>query len=327
MPSLSAASSRLLGASLVTAIVGTSFAGDPPAARPAAPAPAAAAPAASAPAARITEKVAGTAVEITLVPVPGCDGTKPFFMATTEVPWELFDAFIYHLDKKAGASTPATDAVTRPTKPYVSVDRGFGHQGWPAISMSAKGAVQFCEWLSAKTGRTYRLPTLAEWRCAAAQGKVSAATMQEHAWMDPEANVATQKVGTKKADALGIFDLWGNAAEWVTTADGGFAVIGGSYREEKIDPAAMQPLPDTPDWNESDPQFPKSVWWLVDGPFIGMRVVTSDAAPKAAPGAPAGAPADAQPRAADPAKPAAPAAPAPAPAPASPSPAAPKATP
>jgi hypothetical protein len=38
----------------------------------------------------------------------------------------------------------------------------------------------------------------------------------------------------------------------------------------------MKPVPETPEWNDSDPQFPKSVWWLVDGPFIGMRVVTSD---------------------------------------------------
>lgn len=39
----------------------------------------------------------------------------------------------------------------------------------------------------------------------------------------------------------------------------------------------MKPMPETEDWNESDPQFPKSVWWLVDGPYIGMRVVTNDA--------------------------------------------------
>jgi hypothetical protein len=43
----------------------------------------------------------------------------------------------------------------------------------------------------------------------------------------------------------------------------------------------MQPVAETEAWNENDPQFPKSVWWLVDGPFIGMRVVTSDAQPAA----------------------------------------------
>jgi hypothetical protein len=269
------------------------------------------------------ERVAGTAVTLDLVAIPACDGVKAFHAARTEVPWELFDAFIYGLDAKAGQSTPEADAVTRPTKPYVSVDRGFGHQGWPAISMSSKGAVQFCEWLSRKTGRTYRLPTVAEWRCMAKASAVTADTVARHAWTDADADVRTHRCGEKAADAAGLVDLWGNAAEWCVAEGGGFCILGGSYRDERIDPASMKPVPETPDWNESDPQFPKSVWWLVDGPFIGMRVVTSDGpgdAPRtavppasAAPGpAPAGEPSkpaaapSAAPAADHPAKPAAP---------------------
>lgn len=245
----------------------------------AAPAPNQVAPA-------FTESIAGTAVTVDLMKVPGCGDVKPFFAARLEVPWELFDAFLYHLDQKAGSSTAESDAVTRPTKPYVAVDRGYGHQGWPAISMSSKGAVQFCEWLSKKTGRTYRLPTVAEWECMAKGSGVAAAAVAEHAWTAADAKNASHKVGTKKADALGLSDLWGNVAEWCTTADGGFCILGGSFKDKAIDPSAMKPIPETEDWNESDPQFPKSVWWLVDGPFIGMRVVTSDAAPTA-PAAPA----------------------------------------
>jgi hypothetical protein len=222
------------------------------------------------------ERVAGTAVTVDLMRIPGNEGVKPFYAARTEVPWELFDAFIYGLDAKAGQSTPEADAVTRPTKPYVSVDRGFGHQGWPAISMSSKGAVQFCEWLSRKTGRTYRLPTIAEWKCMAKASGVTAESMARHAWTDADADVRTHRCGEKPADAAGLVDLWGNAAEWCIAEGGGFCILGGSYRDERIDPAAMKPVPETPSWNDSDPQFPKSVWWLVDGPFIGMRVVTSD---------------------------------------------------
>ena len=233
-----------------------------------------------------TESIAGTAVAMDVMRVPGCGDVKSFFAARLEVPWELFDAFLYHLDQKAGSSTAESDAVTRPTKPYVAVDRGYGHQGWPAISMSSKGAVQFCEWLSKKTGRTYRLPTVAEWECMAKGSGVAAAAVAEHAWTAADAKNASHKVGTKKADALGLSDLWGNVAEWCTTADGGFCILGGSFKDKAIDPSAMKPIPETEDWNESDPQFPKSVWWLVDGPFIGMRVVTSDAAPTA-PAAPA----------------------------------------
>jgi len=225
------------------------------------------------------DKVAGTAITVEMMKVPACDGTAPFFASRVELSWELFDAFLYHLDQKAGGSTAESDAVTRPTKPYVSVDRGYGHQGWPAISMSSKGAVQFCEWLSKKTGRTYRLPTVAEWQCMAKASGVTSATMVEHAWTAADAKNASHKLGSKKADAAGIADLWGNAAEWCVAADGGFCIMGGSFKDKVIDPAAMKPIPETEDWNESDPQFPKSVWWLVDGPYIGMRVVTNDAVP------------------------------------------------
>ncbi|MBM4100150.1 MAG: formylglycine-generating enzyme family protein [Planctomycetes bacterium] len=248
---------------------------------PAAPAPGAAAPATTGPAPAFTERVAGTAVTIDMMAVPGCGDVKPFYAARLELSWELFDAFLYHLDQKSGASTADSDAVTRPTKPYVAVDRGYGHQGWPAISMSSKGAVQFCEWLSKKTGRTYRLPTVAEWQCMAKGSGVAAGAVAEHAWTATDAKNATHKVGSKKADALGLADLWGNVAEWCIASDGGFCVLGGSFKDKAIDPAAVRPVAETEAWNENDPQFPKSVWWLVDGPFIGMRVVTSDAQPAA----------------------------------------------
>jgi hypothetical protein len=276
---------------LAVALVLASFLSDPPAppapvaAPAAAPDPAsapAAAPAAS-PAPAFRDRIAGTAIEVEMMAVPACEGVKAFWVARTEVPWELFDAFIYGLDAKAGASTPESDAVTRPTKPYVSVDRGFGHQGWPAISMSSKGAVQFCEWLSRKTGRTYRLPTVEEWRCMARHSGVAAADIPRVAWTDADSDVRTHRCGEKPGDRIGLVDLWGNAAEWCVAGDGRFCVMGGSYRDESIDPATMEPVMETPMWNDSDPQFPKSVWWLVDGPFIGMRVVTEDG-PSAGPG-------------------------------------------
>ena len=59
--------------------------------------------------------------------ITSASAPKPFFAARLEVPWELFDCFLYHLDQKSGESTAESDAVTRPTKPYVSVDRGYGY--------------------------------------------------------------------------------------------------------------------------------------------------------------------------------------------------------
>jgi formylglycine-generating enzyme required for sulfatase activity len=80
-------------------------------------------------------------------------------------------------------------------------------------------------------------------------------------------------VATKAPDALGLFDLFGNAGEWVTTPDEALVIRGGSFRSgaDTIGPAARAVQDET--WNERDPQLPKSVWWLSDGPFVGFRLV------------------------------------------------------
>jgi hypothetical protein len=243
--------------------------------------------------------IPGTALAIELVRIPAAgDGSSPaMLVSATEIPWEVYDCFVYGTDQDEPSSTasqgtgaPKADAVTRPTKPYISVDRGFGHAGWPAISMSFKGATAFCEWLSAKTGRSFRLPAVAEWTrlCAAAQD--GAVPLAERAWTSENSGGTTRKVGSSKADALGLHDVCGNVAEWCVADDGTGVALGGSFRDsaERAGCDAMQR--DTPNWNRSDPQFPKSVWWLADAPFVGMRIVcdvpsgntSSDDASKAA---------------------------------------------
>ena len=241
--------------------------------------------------------IPGTALAFDLVRVPAsADGASPaVLVSATEIPWEVYDCFVYGLDESqptpaGGASggggdappkgsgggppvPPPADAVTRPTKPYISVDRGFGHAGWPAISMSFRGATSFCEWLSAKTGRRFRLPTVVEWTRLCAAAESGAVPLGERAWTAANSGGTTRKVGSAKPDALGLHDLCGNVAEWCVAADGTGVVLGGSFRDgaDAVGCAAMQR--DTPNWNRSDPQFPKSVWWLADAPHVGMRIV------------------------------------------------------
>jgi formylglycine-generating enzyme required for sulfatase activity len=228
------------------------------------------------------ESVPGTLVSFDMVPVPGgtvtVDGrpvtVAPFHISRTEVTWDLYDVFALGLDvPKTGKS----DAVARPSQPYGAPDHGWGHAGYPAISIASTAAQAFCEWLSAKTGKTYRLATEAEWmhaaRLAAGAETLSPAQRDELAWHRENAEKRTHPVGTKKPDALGLVDLFGNAAEWVTTSNGKFVTRGGSFRDpgSAVGPSARAEQDDS--WNERDPQLPKSRWWLSDGPFVGFRLV------------------------------------------------------
>ena len=104
-------------------------------------------------------------------------------------------------------------------------------------------------------------------------GDVPASAMAQYAWNEDNADWTTHPVGTLKADAIGLHDMHGNIAEWAIAPDGSGVIMGGSFISplEEITCGSSQPY--TKDWNESDPQIPKSIWWLADGPFIGFRVV------------------------------------------------------
>lgn len=236
----------------------------------------------SADAASFSEKVPGTSLRIEMVPVPGNeragdDAIEPFWMARTEIPWEVYDAFVFQLDKPHSERQTVTE--TRPTKPYTLADRGYGHNGYPALSMSLKGANAFCTWLSEKTGRTYRVPTEAEWEhMYAASGLADPELpLAEHAWFKTNAKAKTRPVGKREPDQLGLCDVLGNVAEWCIAADGKGVVRGGSFRDETV--GFDSRLEDTPAWNATDPQLPKSPWWLADADFVGFRILCEGPAP------------------------------------------------
>lgn len=266
----------------------------------------------------LTQEVPAAAFRFELAAVPGDakQGIKPLWVARTELRWEAFDVFVYRLDAesnpaptdttkppatpsspspapvtpeakpatpKAKPAEPAAekkpDAVTRPSKPYLPPDRGFGHDGFAAISMSHHSATQFCKWLSEKTGRTYRLPTESEWSHAALAGSTGVycfgddpTNLPKFAWFEPNADYSPHPVAKKEPNAWGLYDVHGNVAEWVDSATGP-AAKGGSYQDAAaLLAAAAKQLPE-PSWNASDPQSPKSKWWLADAPFVGFRVV------------------------------------------------------
>jgi formylglycine-generating enzyme required for sulfatase activity len=252
-------------------------------------------PSAAVPREPITILVPGTTAALVMQPVPGgvveiarADGTaeservevSTFFLATTETTWDMYDAFVFALDRGKNDDDPP-DAYARPSKPYILMDRGFGHSGYPAISVSFRGATEFCRWLSAKTHRRFRLPTEAEWALACKLGEDSTSGIEDRAWCaensEVEMRLVTHPVAKKRADALGLFDLLGNAAEWTSSAGGKGVARGGSFKDHAANLASTARRSDDRALNATDPQIPKSAWWLADGGFIGFRVVMESA--------------------------------------------------
>lgn len=224
------------------------------------------------------QDIPGTVVTFKMVPIPdGTHQTKPIknlYISETEVTWDAFDIWAFKLDMTTEQIVKGVDAQSRPTKPYGAPDRGYGHNGFAAISMSYYAAETYCKWLSAKTGKKYRLPLEHEWEYAARAGATENPTnLEEIAWFWENADDAAQRCATKKPNAWGLYDMLGNVSEWVQGSNGKPVTCGGSFTHKAKDIRFDYRQTQQPKWMERDPQNPKSKWWMPDGHFVGFRVV------------------------------------------------------
>ncbi len=226
------------------------------------------------------EEIPATGVAFGMVAVtpPPDSGLQPFWIGRTEVTWDEYEVFYFGevLKELPSARAEEVDAVSRPTPPYGAADRGFGTGKQPAIGMTHFAARQYCLWLSAATGRRYRLPTEAEWQAACDQSTQPAQTGAP-GWFAENSGRRPHPVGSFPAPGWKAVDLLGNVAEFTSTPwdenePDRFVLKGGSY----LDPvqSCRDRAPTTPQpCLVTDPQIPKSRWWYSDCFQIGFRLL------------------------------------------------------
>ena len=244
----------------------------------------------------------------------------PFWMEEHEVTWQEYSLFalLYlaqaHRDNsvKMGERDEVADALAAPTAPYsigvISYDKS-NQEGYPASGMTRYAAQMYCKWLTAMTGRYYRLPTEIEWEYACRCGTTTAfefgddeADLDEYAWYPGNSPDGYSKVMTKKPNSWGLYDMHGNVCEWVmdqyekksyskfakgdvdtpfVTPKKPLSVYkmfeeisrGGSCAHEAKDCRSAKRIVSDKTWKEHDPQFPQSIWWMTEAPYVGFRVI------------------------------------------------------
>lgn len=291
--------------------------------------------------------IPGTSVTFEMVPIPGgkfklgspeseegrqeVEGPQidvevsPFWMSKFELTWAeyrqylalygIFKEFTSRGLRKVTAENEI-DAITAPTELY---DPSFTYQygedpELPAVTMTQYSARQYTKWLSGITGNFYRLPSEAEWEYACRAGTQTAyscgddkGSLGDCAWYFENSDSKPHKVGEKKPNPWGLYDMHGNVAEWTLdqVLEDGYkqfagktlkseealvwptklvprAIRGGSFEDdaENCRSAARRGSQER-EWKTEDPNLPLSPWWFTSDPTrgIGFRIVRPLAEP------------------------------------------------
>ena len=247
---------------------------------------------------------------------------EPFWMARCEVTWaeykEFMNLYTHFKDfeeeqVRVVNDENFVDSITAPTPLYVpSFTYEYGEDPQqPATTITQYSAKQYSKWMTAVTGDQYRLPSEAEWEYACRAGSTTAfffgddsSQLGEYAWFEENTDgEGPHKVGTKKPNPWGLYDMHGNAAEWTLDyldtykpADTAKKAANDWVASKLLDPrvvrggtfeftayqcrsAARLGSDSSTDadkgWRNEDPNLPLSPWWFTTDPArgVGFRLI------------------------------------------------------
>jgi len=284
-----------------------------------------------------TAKIPGSEVEFSMVPIAGGEFTmgspddeedrrddegpqfkvkvEPFWIGKYEVTWAEYKKYMQMdkafkaLQKKGLRVVTAENKIDAVTAPSSLYDPSFTFScgdapNEPAATMTQFAAKQYTKWLSLTSKSFYRLPTESEWEYACRAGTSTAfyfgddaGELEKHAWIYESSDDSRHPVGKLEPNPWGIYDMYGNVAEWVldqydedgykhveagasVTTEKAFSkptklyprvVRGGSFEMEPKDcRSAARMGSDDKQWKSGDPCFPTSPWWYTDEPATGI---------------------------------------------------------
>jgi len=204
-----------------------------------------------------------------------------FYISAYEITFAQYDSFCEATGKKK------------------SSDNGWGRGNMPAINVSWYDAIDFCRWMSRITGKSFRLPTEAEWEYACRAGTTTPYNTGKDLTLE-QANYYPKNIHSGKLEGIpynkpkpvgsyppnkwGLYDMHGNLKEF--TNDNFSGNFNGYEKSPVKDPKG-------PDIKTINPKFHKfhmcrgGSWYIPKvsarsservavigyGPSIGFRIV------------------------------------------------------